>query len=147
MLDAYPKFLLRFFGRATFSKKRVYRLNGLYDELGQGQVTYEDITKTVGCMSHNSIVQTRYGVFWAGDDGFYWTDGFNFKKISDTINERYKNLVSSATRKSRIYATFDTVENKIHWAATAGASSTDNDCFLHWIFGGVLVKPLHSLLA
>jgi hypothetical protein len=113
----------------VFSKKRVYRLNGLYDELGQGQVTFEDITKTVGCMSHNSIVQTRDGVFWAGDDGFYWTDGFNFKKISDTINERYKKLVSSDTRKSRIYATFDTVDNKIHWACTSGDASTDNDCF------------------
>jgi len=113
----------------VFSKKRVYRLNGLYDELGQGQVTFEDITKTVGCMSHNSIVQTRDGVFWAGDDGFYWTDGFNFKKISDTINERYKALVSSDTRRSRIYATFDTVDNKIHWACTAGTASTDNDCF------------------
>ena len=113
----------------VFSKKRVYRLNGQYDELGQGQVIYEDITKTVGCMSHNSIVQTRYGVFWAGDDGFYWTDGFSFKKISDTINERYKDLVSSDTRKSRIYGAFDTVDNKIHWAATSGDSSTDNDCF------------------
>ena len=113
----------------VFSKKRVYRLNGQYDDLGQGQVIYEDITKTVGCMSHNSIVQTRYGVFWAGDDGFYWTDGFQFKKISDTFNDRYKDLVSSATRRSRIYGAYDTVDNKIHWACTSGSGSTDNDCF------------------
>lgn len=112
----------------VFSKKRVYRLNGLYDELGQGQVTFEDITKTVGCMSHNSIVQTRYGVFWAGDDGFYWTDGFEFKKVSDTINERYKLLVDTDTKKSRIYGTFDTVENKVHWACAKDAAATDNDC-------------------
>lgn len=113
----------------VFSKKRVYRLNGLYDELGQGQVTFEDITKTVGCMSHNSIVQTRFGVFWAGDDGFYWTDGFNFKKVSDSINERYKTLVSSDTRKLRMYATYDTVQNNVIWACTSQDSSTDNDCF------------------
>ena len=113
----------------VFTKKRVYRLNGAYNELGQGQVTFEDITKTIGCMSHNSIVQTRYGVFWAGDDGFYWTDGFNFKKVSDSINERYKKLVSSSTRQSRIYAAYDTTENRIHWACTSGDSSTDNDCF------------------
>ena len=113
----------------VFTTKRVYRLNGQYDELGQGQVTFEDITKTVGCMSHNSIVQTRYGVFWAGDDGFYWTDGFNFKKVSDTLNERYKNLVSSQTRKSRIYATYDTTENNIIWAVTYDDSATDNDTF------------------
>lgn len=111
----------------VFSKKRVYRLNGQYDELGQGQVSYEDITKTVGCLSHNSIVQTRFGVFWAGDDGFYWTDGFNFKKVSDSINERYKQLSSSTTRQSRIYATYDTTENKIHWAVTYDDSASDND--------------------
>ena len=113
----------------VFSKKRVYRLNGQYDVLGQGQVTYEDITKTVGCMSHNSIVQTRFGVFWAGDDGFYWTDGFNFKKVSDSINERYKELVSSSTRQSRIYGAYDTTENKIHWACTSDNNATDNDAF------------------
>jgi hypothetical protein len=113
----------------VFSKKRVYRLNGQYDDLGQGQVIYEDITKTVGCMSHNSIVQTRYGVFWAGDDGFYWTDGFQFKKISDSFNDRYQDLVSSDTRRSRIYGAYDTVDNKIHWACTSADSSTDNDCF------------------
>ena len=113
----------------VFTKKRVYRLNGLYDELGQGQVTYEDITKTVGCVSNNSIVQTRYGVFWAGDDGFYWTDGFQFKKVSDSINERYKDLVSSATRAARIYGTYDTVKNDVIWACTSQDNSTDNDCF------------------
>jgi hypothetical protein len=113
----------------VFTNKRVYRLNGQYDELGQGQVTFEDITKTVGCMSHNSIVQTRFGVFWAGDDGFYWTDGFSFKKVSDSINERYKKLVASSTRKSRIYATYDTTENNIIWAVTYDDSATDNDAF------------------
>lgn len=113
----------------VFTNKRVYRLNGQYDELGQGQVTFEDITKTVGCMSHNSIVQTRYGVFWAGDDGFYWTDGFNFKKVSDSINERYKKLVSSNTRKARIYATYDTTDNNIIWAVSYEDAATDNDAF------------------
>jgi hypothetical protein len=112
----------------VFTKKRVYRLNGLYDELGQGQVTYEDITKTVGCMSHNSIVQTRYGLFWAGDDGFYWTDGFQYKKVSDSINTRYESLVSTTTKQGRIYGTFDTVENKVHWACAQSATAVDNDC-------------------
>jgi hypothetical protein len=80
-------------------------------------------------MSHNSIVQTRYGVFWAGNDGFYWTDGFNYKKISDSINLRYQDLVSSETRKSRIFATFDSKDNRVYWAVTAGDTSTDNDTY------------------
>jgi hypothetical protein len=112
-----------------FSKNHVYRVNGQYTEDGQGQVTWEDITKTIGCVAHNSIVQTRVGVFWAGNDGFYWTDGFSYKKISDSINERYKQLVSSETRKARICGTYDTKDNRVIWAVTYGDSSSDNDCF------------------
>jgi hypothetical protein len=114
----------------VFTKSHVYRLNGQYSALGQGQVTYEDITKTVGCVSHQSIVQTRYGVFWAGNDGFYWTDGFNFLKVSDNLNERYKTFVTTATSASRIWGTYDTKDNRVYWAVTANASSPDNDSFL-----------------
>lgn len=113
----------------VFTKGHAYRLNGQYSQLGQGQVTFEDITKTIGCLSHLSIVQTRYGVFWAGDDGFYWTDGFQFKKVSDSINERYKLFVSDTTRSGRIVGTYDKKDNRVYWAVTADPSSSDNDSF------------------
>lgn len=113
----------------VFTKGHVYRLNGYINELGQGSITAEDITKTIGCQSHNSIVQTRFGVFWAGDDGFYWTDGFQFKKISDSINETYKILVSTQTKGSRIYGAFDKKDNRVYWALQADDSSSDNDTF------------------
>lgn len=113
-----------------FTKNHVYRLNGAYNELGQGIVTFEDITKTIGCVSHNSIVQTRYGVFFAGNDGFYWTDAFNFRKVSDSLNETYKNLVTSDTEKSRICATYDTKDNRVIWAVSLNDSSTDNDALM-----------------
>lgn len=113
----------------VFTKNHVYRLNGAYTETGQGQVSFEDITKTIGCVSHNSIVQTRYGVFWAGNDGFYWTDGFQFKKVSDSINERYKIIVATANRAARIYSTFDTKDNRVYWAVASDSGSTDNDSF------------------
>lgn len=114
----------------VFTKNHVYRLNGQYNELGQGQVSFEDITKTIGCVSNSSIVQTRFGVFWAGNDGFYWTDGFSFKKISDSINERYKDIVSTAARALRIDGKFDSVDNRVYWAVALDASSSDNDSFV-----------------
>jgi hypothetical protein len=113
-----------------FTKNHVYRINGTYSETGQGQVSYEDITKTIGCVSHNSIVQTRLGLFWAGNDGIYYTDGFNFKKVSDSINERYKNIVSSVSKASKIYGTYDTKDNRVYFAVSENASSADNDSFL-----------------
>jgi hypothetical protein len=114
----------------VFTKNHAYRLNGSYNELGQGTVSFEDITKTIGCVSHNSIVQTRYGVFWAGNDGFYWTDGFSFKKISDSINNTYKTLVTSQTEMNRICGTYDTKDNRVIWAVSLNDSSTDNDAFV-----------------
>lgn len=113
----------------VFTKGHVYRLNGYINELGQGAISYEDITKTIGCRSNRSIVQTRFGVFWAGDDGFYWTDGFEFKKISDSINESYKALTSTETKSKRIYGTFDKVENRVNWCVQSNSSSPDNDAF------------------
>jgi hypothetical protein len=113
-----------------FTKNHAYRINGAYSETGQGQVTYEDITKTIGCVSHNSIVQTRLGVFWAGNDGIYHTDGFNFKKVSDSINERYKTIVSDSTKASRIYGTYDTKDNRVYFAVSSAAGTNENDAFL-----------------
>lgn len=114
----------------VFTKNHVYRLQGAFTDLGQGEITYEDITKTVGCVSHNSIVQTRYGVFWAGDDGFYYTDGFRYQKVSDNINERYQTVVSSELRRDRIYGTYDSINNKVYWCVSLDESSSDNDSFL-----------------
>lgn len=113
----------------VFTKNHVYRLNGQYTTTGQGQVAFEDITKTIGCVSHNSIVQTRVGVFWAGNDGFYWTDGFKYQKVSDSINERYKQMVSTETKAGRIYGTYDTKDNRVVWAVGLESGSTDNDSF------------------
>lgn len=112
----------------VFTKTRVVRLNGYINELGQGQISYEDITKNIGCFSNRSIVQTRYGVFWAGDDGFYWTNGFDFKKVSDSINDRYLEATDTDTKRSRIYAAFDNAENRVYFAVQCDSSSSDNDC-------------------
>jgi hypothetical protein len=111
-----------------FTKSRVVRLNGYINELGQGQITYEDITKNIGCFSHRSIVQTRFGVFWAGIDGFYWTNGFDYKKISDSINDRYKNATDTVLKQSRIYGTYDNNENRVYFGVQCEQSSSDNDC-------------------
>jgi hypothetical protein len=106
---------------------KIYRLDGAYDELGQGGITYEEISKTTGCVSARSIVQTREGVFFAGTDGFYWTDGYQVKKISDSINETYKVLTATDDSKARIYGKYDPTESRVYWAVQSDTSSSDND--------------------
>jgi len=111
----------------VFGLSKVYRIDGFFDDLGRGGMAYEEISNVTGCVSHNSIVQTDLGVFFAGRSGFFWTDGFKVKKISDSINERYKELVSGATERTRIYGKYDPVNLKIYWCVRRNDSSTDND--------------------
>ena len=114
----------------VFTTTHVFLVNGNYTSTGQGSVTWTDITKTIGCVSAASIVQTRLGVFWAAQDGFYWTDGFSFQKISDSINNTYSKIVSTSTIASRICGTYDSVANNIYWGCQLVANGSDNDSFL-----------------
>lgn len=111
----------------VFGLSKVYRIDGFFDELGRNGMAYEEISNVTGCVSHNSIVQTDIGVFFAGNSGFFWTDGFKVRKISDSINERYKELVSNSTERKRIYGKYDAVNLKIYWCVRRDDSSTDND--------------------
>lgn len=111
----------------VFGKRKTYRLIPGFNELGQGSLNYEEISPTVGCVSNDSIVQTRDGVFWAGQDGFYWTDAFRVQKISDSLNETYKGLVSTTLRSSKIVGTYDSKDNRINWAVCNESIAQEND--------------------
>lgn len=111
----------------VFGLSKIYRIDGFFDDLGRNGMAYEEISNVTGCVSHNSIVQTDIGVFFAGNSGFFWTDGFKVRKISDSINERYKELVSNSTERKRIYGKYDAVNLKIYWCVRRDDSSTDND--------------------
>jgi hypothetical protein len=114
----------------VFGTTKVYRLDGAFDELGQGSISYEEISKTTGCVSARSIVQTREGVFFAGNDGFYWTNGYDVKKISDSLNDTYADITSTDTKKARIYGSYDAAQSRVYWAVQYESSSSDNDAFL-----------------
>jgi hypothetical protein len=112
-------------------KKGIYRIDGAYDELGRGAPIAQKIADSVGCVSHNSIVQTQDALFFAGNDGFYTTDGFKVVKISSGLDATYKNLVSSAAKQARITGCLESENNRVWWGVTDGSAATDNDvCFV-----------------
>jgi len=121
----------------VFCKRFIYRLDGFYDEFGDGNPTRQRISDSVGCVSNRSIVPTSFGTFFAGNDGFYWTDSYKVLKISDEFNSRYKDVVNNS---SRIDGVYDEKNQRVIWSAKRGASSNDVDsCFvLDLTFG---VKP------
>lgn len=111
----------------VFCNNRIYRIEGEYQDDGQGFTQAREISPNAGCVSHNSIVPIRGGVVWAGNDGFYWTDGYRVQKISESINLSYKTFVSDATRRKRIVGAYDRQENRVYWSVYGKADSSDCD--------------------
>lgn len=114
----------------VFGTRSVYRLDGVIDDLGRGAITHERISDVTGCVNHNSIVQTQLGVFFAGNDGFYYTDGYTVQKISDNINTTYSTLASTATKQSKIFGTWEAEQERVWWGVQLGSSGADNDSCL-----------------
>lgn len=111
--------------------KYIYRVEGSFDQFGRGSMNHVRISDTAGCVSNLSCVQAENGLFWAGNDGFYYSDGYKVLKISDGNNQNYKNFLANTTQKNRIYGKFNELERKIIWGVQTNSSSFDNDAF--WV--------------
>ncbi len=93
----------------------LYRMNGAFDNTGKGFLTHESISEEIGCISTKSIVETEIGVFFAGTDGFYYTDGFQLIKISLDIDFTYAERVFSAEQRNRLQGVYDEKKRRIWW--------------------------------
>lgn len=113
----------------VFCKRHIYRIENSFDQFGRGDINAVRISDTAGCVSNLSIVQAENYCFWAGNDGFYATDGYQVIKISDKNNTRYKNMLASQSRKTRIYGRFDELERRVIWGVQFTSASLDNDSF------------------
>jgi hypothetical protein len=112
-------------------KDRIYRLDGFVDEFGRGVIDPVEIDGTVGCVSNLSIVAVKNGLFFAGDDGFYFTDGYRVVKVSNEINTTYATLVDTATKAGRIVGAYDTKNQRVWWTAQRDEDNSENDaCFI-----------------
>lgn len=98
--------------------KYIYRIDNFYDDDGSGGTLLRRIDDQAGCISQQSIVRTHLGMFWAGNQGFYWSDGFRVACISDHINSVYKTLVLNTTRQKRIVGTFDPSNQRVSWTVS-----------------------------
>lgn len=124
----------------VFCYNQIYRLEGGVDERGQGFLTHERISDKVGCVSAASIVQTEIGVFFAGNDGFYYTDSYQIIKVSIDLNISYALRTQTREQQRRIYGTYDRLTRKVFW--TTQSQPTDTDCdeiFCYYLDYGV--KP------
>lgn len=121
-----------------FCKNKVYRIEGYFLPDGSGGVTKKLISSTAGCMSNNSIVQTDIGLFWCGNDGFYFTDGYQITRVSNDLLTSYLSMVATTTQRSRIYGTYFPKLQAVMWAMQAADFRGDNDTiFITYLQAGV----------
>ncbi len=102
----------------------IYRIDNYYADDGSGGMLLRRIDDKAGCISQQSIVRTHLGIFWAGTEGIYWSDGFRVVNISDHLNETYKSFVNTATKKLRIVGTFEPSNQRVIWTAADNDSNS-----------------------
>lgn len=127
-------------------RRSVYRIDGIFDDLGRGGMVAERISDTAGCISVQGTVQALDGVFWLGDDGAYFTDGFKVMKLNEDHVKRYKTYVNpseislptggSTSRVQKIQGKYDKRKNRIWWIMQSSKNAADTDfCYvldLNW---------------
>ncbi len=117
-----------------FTDRPVYRVEGLFDEFGDGGYELKEISKTAGCISHKSIVAIPGGLVWAGNGGFYFTDGYQVQRISNRISDRYQ-----VWKNQSISGCFDSQKNMVYWTINSSdnaiTSPNDSIAVLHLDFG------------
>lgn len=124
------------YGKPIFGCKNfIYVIEGAFDEIGRGAPFANRISDSAGCVSHSSFVQTEQGLFWAGNDGFYYSDGNKVFKISTHLNARYKErLASFRERTYRIQGKYDPLSELIYWTFSRTTQGTgEEECDTIWV--------------
>lgn len=104
-----------------FCDRSIYRIEGFFDEFGDGGWSRNEISQTAGCISNRGIVSIPGGLVWPGNGGFYFTNGNTVQKISESINRRYKFFKSTS-----MVGTYDAQRNLVYWT---GSSTTNTGTF------------------
>lgn len=108
--------------------RSVIRVDGSFDRFGRGGMVPEEINDEASCVSAKSVVQTLKGLFWAGEDGFYWTNGYQVVRLTQNdLSTSYARIVSDAAKRKRIEGHYDRVNQRVWWTVTEDAASGDND--------------------
>lgn len=109
----------------AFTENQIWRIEGVIDVDGSGSQRKVMVTENLGCLNHASIVKTDSGLYFAGPDSFYWTDGYTVKKVpgNDERNIPVRYADFSLIGSSSIKGTFDRLNNRIYWVTKSSASS------------------------
>lgn len=115
----------------AFCKTSILRLDGKFDELGNGAIIHQEISKTAGCISHKSIVATELGLFFCGTGGIFWTDGYKILKLTTELDKTYATYTASPTQKTATFGTYDKINRRVYFALKS--NPTTAECDVVWV--------------
>lgn len=101
----------------AFTKNATYRLEGQFDEQGQGTIVPITISDRVGLAGGFSPVQVDGAVIFAGPDQFYLTDGYSMQPLGRAWPTTYANLLTGS-RAYNIQGVYDKKFNRAWFGVT-----------------------------
>lgn len=110
----------------------IYRESGQFNTQGQGSLTHENISDTLGGLNAKSIVPTEIGVFLAGTDGFYYTDGYQIINITYELKDTYAKYTRTDAQRRGIQGYYDKIQRRILWTMREG--DFDSDSSVVWVY-------------
>jgi hypothetical protein len=116
-------------------KENVYRVDGVFDDLGRGGMIVERISDTAGCIGVNTPVQALDGVLWLGKDAVYFTDGFKVMKLNQDYDKTYKTFADNDSNNVKYQGKYDNKKNRVWWTIQEDGASDLNKCYvldLNW---------------
>lgn len=110
----------------AFSNLNVYRLDGQFDDLGNGFMRHERIFDRTGCVAQQGVVKADNGIFFVGKDGFYFTDGYQCFRVTD-FEDTFAGYTLTTQQKKAITGAYDNIHKKIFWTIeTTNAFTSPN---------------------
>lgn len=105
----------------------IYRIDNNFADDGSGGMALRRIDDKAGCVSAQSVVRTHLGLFWVGATGFFWSDGFRVSAVSDHLNETFKTITLTDTRKKNIQGSFDPSTQRVTWSLSYADGTGEPD--------------------
>lgn len=113
----------------AFSVDKVWRISGARDEFGQGEILKDVIFNRTGAISAASIVRADNGIFFAGKDGFYFTDGYQCMRVTD-LEDTFRRYTDSSAKRLRVAGSYDNVSKRVYWTVQTDSGSAPNSIWV-----------------
>lgn len=111
----------------AFCSLSLFRLEGSFNDTGAGAIIGQPVSRNVGAISHNGIVQTEMGVFFCGTGGIYYTDAYQLIKVNMELVNTYNSYTASPTQRQRVVGTYDRLNRRIYWTFMSSPVSQEAD--------------------